>query len=137
MKIRKVKFERHPIFGDLELDFTDKSGKVIDTIILAGENGVGKSVLLNTFFELANLNVHPGKNNEKRFFEIQFSNTEIDYLRDVDGISAQFMKGFENNSLQIAIDYNIKDSWDQIGVRGKFADNSGEMKLFSGFFSNL
>ena len=57
MKIRKIEFTNHPIFGGLTLDFTDATGKIINTIIIAGENGVGKSLLLNTIFEFSNLNL--------------------------------------------------------------------------------
>jgi len=47
MKYRKLFFENHPIFGSACFDFTDATGKTVDTIILAGENGCGKSFLLS------------------------------------------------------------------------------------------
>jgi predicted ATP-binding protein involved in virulence len=47
MKIRKITYTNNLIFGDLELDLTDSNGKTVNTIIIAGENGVGKSLLLN------------------------------------------------------------------------------------------
>ena len=40
MKIRKIRFENNKILGDIEFDFTDANGKVIDNIIIAGENGL-------------------------------------------------------------------------------------------------
>ena len=46
-KIRKIKFQEHPIFKNLELDFCGKDGKALDTIIFAGENGTGKSTIIN------------------------------------------------------------------------------------------
>lgn len=52
-KIQKVKFINHPILGNLELDFCGADGKAVDTIIIAGENGVGKSVLLNSLYGIA------------------------------------------------------------------------------------
>lgn len=54
MKIRKLKFTEHPILGSLELDFTNSNGNTIDTIIIAGENGVGKSALLNEIYNIYN-----------------------------------------------------------------------------------
>ena len=53
MKFRKVTFTNNPILGSVCFDFTDASGKTVDTIILAGENGCGKSYLLsflNSYF---------------------------------------------------------------------------------------
>lgn len=49
MKIRKVKWNNHPILGNLELDFTDPiSNLPYDNIVFAGENGTGKSTILKT-----------------------------------------------------------------------------------------
>ena len=36
-KIRKISFTKHPVLGNLSLDFCDAEGKCVDTIILAGE----------------------------------------------------------------------------------------------------
>lgn len=47
MKYRKISFTNHPIFGNASFDFTDVSGNTVDTIIIAGENGCGKSCLLS------------------------------------------------------------------------------------------
>ena len=52
-KIRKVKFIDHPILKNLELDFCGKDGKAVDTVIIAGENGCGKSSVLNTLYGIA------------------------------------------------------------------------------------
>ena len=66
MKIRKIEYTNHPIFGDLKLDFTDKDGKTLNTIIIAGENGVGKSLLLNNIFDFSNLTLDDENRDEKR-----------------------------------------------------------------------
>ena len=47
MKFRKISFNNNPILGSVSFDFTDATGKTVDTIILAGENGCGKSYLLS------------------------------------------------------------------------------------------
>lgn len=52
-KIRRIKFENHPILKDLELNFCDSNGNVVDTIIFAGENGTGKSTVLNELYSIA------------------------------------------------------------------------------------
>lgn len=45
--ITNVKWKNHNILGNLELDFT-KNGKACNTIVIAGENGTGKTTILDT-----------------------------------------------------------------------------------------
>lgn len=54
IKIRSITFEKHPILGNLHLNFCNKDGSAADTVILAGENGSGKSTVLNELYKLAN-----------------------------------------------------------------------------------
>lgn len=52
-KIVSVKFKCHPVLGDLYLDFRGPDGNAVDTVIFAGENGVGKSTILECLYEIA------------------------------------------------------------------------------------
>lgn len=54
MKIRKIKIGNNQILGNLDLDFVDKNGKLINNIILAGENGTGKTYLLDLIHNFMN-----------------------------------------------------------------------------------
>lgn len=49
MKIRKLELEGYKVFDTLELDFTDPEGNTLDTVVLAGVNGCGKTSLLDLF----------------------------------------------------------------------------------------
>ena len=51
-KIRKVKFKNHPVLQNLTLDFCDNKGHAVDTVILAGENGVCKSTIINELYKI-------------------------------------------------------------------------------------
>ena len=51
-KIRKIVFHEHPVLKNLSLNFCDSEGKCIDTIIFAGENGTGKSTIINSIYTL-------------------------------------------------------------------------------------
>lgn len=56
MKITKVKWRNHPILGDLELDFINATtGEPFDTILFAGENGTGKTSILETISTFLNM----------------------------------------------------------------------------------
>lgn len=46
MKIRKLIIKNYKIFDDVEFDFTDAEGKTLDTVVLAGVNGCGKTTVL-------------------------------------------------------------------------------------------
>lgn len=47
MRIRTIRFHSHPVLGDLQLDFTDAAtGRAFDTVVIAGENGTGKTAVL-------------------------------------------------------------------------------------------
>lgn len=46
--IRKIKWKNHKVLGNLELDFSRSDGGIYNTIILAGENGSGKTTILES-----------------------------------------------------------------------------------------
>ncbi len=52
MRIRKIKYENHKVLGNIELDFTDSTGEAEDIIFLAGENGCGKTTIINDIFNI-------------------------------------------------------------------------------------
>lgn len=121
MKIRKITFEKHEIFGDLEIDFTNE-GKTVNTIILAGENGVGKSLLLNTIFEFSFMGLTNEPRNEFRHFEVEFSDNEIEILKAKINPTVQNKMVFENNLCLITINKNIGANWTQISIKEKKSD---------------
>ncbi|TGM60095.1 AAA family ATPase [Leptospira meyeri] len=124
MKIRKITFENHPIFGNLNFDFTDKNGNTIETIIFAGENGVGKSLLLNTIFNFSNYNLENSKRDEKRMFELELSEEEVNKLKSSENHKHSFNRPLKNKIFQINFNFNIINSWNQISINAFASDNS-------------
>ncbi len=51
MKIEKIKFNNHNIFDNLEINFKNKEGNVLNTIVIIGENGSGKTTLLKCIYD--------------------------------------------------------------------------------------
>ena len=52
---KKIKWNRHVSLGNLVLDFTKLDGTPYSTIVLAGENGSGKTTVLSTLSTFLNL----------------------------------------------------------------------------------
>ena len=56
MKIKKIEIKNNKILKDISVDF-EKNGKIIDTIVVAGSNGSGKTTFLesiwNYFLDMA------------------------------------------------------------------------------------
>lgn len=84
MKIRRLVTKNDYVLGDLELDFTDEKGDVVNTIILAGENGVGKTRILELLHNFAN---HGLRNRLSQFqnsiyeVEIELSDDEFKSIK--------------------------------------------------------
>jgi len=118
MKIRKIQLENHPILNNLDLDFTDKNGNTVNTIIIAGENGVGKSLLLNTIHEFSLHTLSTIARNEKWLFEIQLSDEEISFLKEIPGHKQYLSQAITKNIIQIELNFNLVNTWDQVKIRG-------------------
>lgn len=93
-KIKRVQFKNHPVLGNLCLDFCNLEGNPVDTVIIAGENGTGKSTLLNMLFSAINYSVREeikivvdigGQEIEFDYHYGSGSNSEIMFIRDSSG----------------------------------------------------
>ena len=103
-RIRKIKFENHPILKNLELNFCDLNGKVMETIIFAGENGTGKSTILNELYKIASHKVDSPmevefEDDNNFTFKLKYyfreSNTKKNiWAKDLNAI--EYIEGWEN-----------------------------------------
>ncbi|NLZ74862.1 ATP-binding protein [Candidatus Falkowbacteria bacterium] len=82
MKIRSIKFDKHNIFGDLFFDFCDDFGNPYDNIFLIGENGTGKSLILNLIYQLSRDYLFSLQYNQEPGIEIdiQLENFDRDFI---------------------------------------------------------
>ncbi len=110
MKFRKLSFENHPIFGNLSFDFTDKDGKTVDTIIIAGENGCGKSVLLNELYQYNPANF-VNKKECVVLSEIELSQIEEKIIQE------KIKRPLTSNIITIKQDFSKKNYWEQSKVK--------------------
>lgn len=121
MKIRKLKIKNYKVFGDVEFDFTDKDGNTLDTVVLAGINGSGKTSVLeilkkifddtnsaqkNTLFENlkdASIEVEFQLKDENHVVKYSF-NSITDYLNEKMYLNSIFTK-FKSNTKQTLLYY--------------------------------
>lgn len=102
MKLKSLKFTNHSILGDLELDFTDRQGNIVDTIIFAGGNGCGKTTLLGEIFKLClcQKDIAPDEEIEYTLLlEGHDSEIILKDQKDIDGLSLLTIKHCYNESL--------------------------------------
>lgn len=118
MRFRTIAFENHPILGTISFDFTNSDGKAVDTVIIAGENGCGKSVLLNELF-----NYNPAMIADSRIgiilAEIELSPSDKRLIQGNQNFTLNHLPPIYGNIISIKQDFSIKQSWDQISVSYK------------------
>ena len=94
--ITAIKWNNHSILGNLELNFTKKDGTAYETIIFAGENGSGKTAILETISTFLNLEtIEPFK-----YIKYSINNTEyeIQPLKPHENLGLHIRKNLSANS---------------------------------------
>lgn len=82
MRIRKLKWKNHNVLGNLEIDFTNPlTGKPSNIVILAGENGTGKTTILETLSNFLNL----GSFNDFEFIDYRINENDYKAIHTSDG----------------------------------------------------
>lgn len=118
MKFRKVTFKDHPVFGSICFDFTDASGKTVDTIILAGENGCGKSLLLS-FLNSYNPNSTAKNLGFTLRVEMELTNEDLAILQKDKLFLNSFGADFTGNIVTFIHDTVFKDDNSRVEYKTK------------------
>ena len=114
MKIKSIEFHDSPVLGDFRIDFTDTSGQPVDTIILAGENGCGKSSILQAVYEMSRLDViNVPSSKEVRTFAVELSADELGVLKDHVRTKEHF-GDIKGSDLRITYDLSLHRIHDQV-----------------------
>lgn len=112
MKFRKITLKNHELLGNLSFDFTDKYGKTIDNIIIAGENGCGKSVFLKEIFQYKpNASTYYIDKFEKMTTEIELNDSEIKSLMSMPAIVRRNIKRIYGNIIKIEQDFSPNSTY--------------------------
>ena len=115
MKFKSITFENHPILGNCHFDFADVNGNSVDTIIIAGKNGCGKTVLLNELFEYNPTTIINTKVGIVKA-EIEFNHEELSSINNQPAIKDIFPKGIPTSTICIIQDFSILRNWNQVKV---------------------
>lgn len=120
MKFRKITFNNHPILRSVSFDFTDAQGRTVDTIIIAGENGCGKSLLLS-FLNSYNP-VTPAKQLGYTLrVEVEFSDDDIKLLNENKDFLNVLGQRFSGNIVTFVHDTTFRDD----NPRAEFINKNG------------
>ena len=122
-KIKRIKFKNHPVLNNLELNFCDINGNAVDTVILAGENGTGKSTVLDVLYKMSLYSVdceftveleNEGKSLTLRYyFKTSDNGNGFLYVNDGKGLDAMIIsseaeKRYKFSGLFSDVDINFK-----------------------------
>ena len=123
MKILKIELHNNLFFKDTTFDFCDEKGKPFNNVVIAGENGSGKTQFLNLIYDLSlfDPNMNLGKT-EKRVFHIRLTKEEVNRYKEK-------MKGaaLESPTSNFKITFDgSKEKWEKIDIQYEFENASGK-----------
>lgn len=117
MKLKRVKFEDHPRLGNLSLEFANHNGKATNNIILAGENGTGKTAILEAIADIANISLSNGVLKTKIDAVYEIDRNEADLIfrsRPLDDDLGSSYKG--DLELHLQIDRSKAHTWSKYSL---------------------
>jgi len=125
VKIAKIKIVNDRVLGNIDFDFTNEDNQIVNTIILAGENGVGKTRLLDIIYRFTNgtLRESINRTDEIYTFEIEFNENEIKELIE----DKNFFINSENNISRNRFVFTINCKQQQNPCKIEYLDQSGNV----------
>lgn len=130
MHIKKISLKNHSIFEDIEFDFCDSNGIPFDTVLFAGENGVGKSTFLNMIFDFFNEPIRSSPTTGISEYTILLTEEEIAILFEESAIfKSKYQKGY-GNEINIKVDNSIIHNYEAFEICT--LDESGNRILLNG-----
>ena len=114
LRIRKITFKNHSVLGDLSLDFCNSNGKAVDTIIFAGENGCGKSSIMNAVY----FSLNSGMRN---ISHIEWEYNGINHYADMQ-LSKYGLIGSDDTGKSVGGSVSLSSFFSENAIRGIFSD---------------
>ena len=143
MEILELKLRKHPILGDQDLKFSSVNGEAYNMIILAGENGVGKSSVVEIIYDFCSLKIPKLTKGEIReitiyldFREInsiRYPGEEIPSLKELNGDS-KIILGFDESDLNHREHFYLKTSKDKKNYCSQFLSNKHAKRILGSIY---
>ncbi|MCL1701191.1 AAA family ATPase [Lysinibacillus sp. Bpr_S20] len=130
MKIKSINIVNNPILGNLNLNFCDTNGMPFNTILLAGENGTGKSTILNIIYNIINLEPPRIVTDEKQTFVFELNEDEIKGLCASEQLKNIIGRNSSKNELTITKDFSFGNNW--YGLISSISQEDGDPIPFDG-----
>lgn len=109
MRIKRLKIYKNVILGDIDISFMDNNMNTKNQIFLAGENGCGKTTLLDTIYEfVSGIGINRKECNEINEFTIEFSEEEINILKTNRNLRYYFEELAKGCDVVFRVDYSQK-----------------------------
>lgn len=123
-KIKSVKYKKHPILGNLVLDFCDLSGNPVDTVIIAGENGTGKSAVLESLFRAVCFNSSFNDDSEELELTVSLDGTDrtLTYSKRSGMMYINDGKGLNNTPSAVKEKYPFKAIFSDVDINFKSSE---------------
>jgi predicted ATP-binding protein involved in virulence len=80
LKIEKIKISSYKVLQNFEIDFTDKDGNILNTIVLAGVNGSGKTTVLELIKDSFDLEFRFNTDDDCINFDINDNRDVLNYI---------------------------------------------------------
>ncbi len=125
MKLRKIDFINHNVLGDLEIDFC-VDGAPSSTILIAGENGTGKTSILNSIYQLSQIQPNLVTDGEKITYSISLSPIERELISKHPN-STLLNNQIIDSDIEIEIIGQGRKDWNRVKTRGSFQGRSINM----------
>lgn len=124
MKIKKIILKKHAFFGDIEFDFTNSRGQIANNIVLAGENGCGKTQLLNVIFDFSRIPTDGIVSDEEREFIVSLSPSEIELINSSLDDKHKLIEF--NGEMVITQNFNAQPNyWSRVVAYYQYTDETG------------
>ena len=109
MRINSIEINNNIVLGDMSISFVDENMKIKDIIILAGENGCGKTTLLDIIYNFISGNCVNSEDtrNEINKITVEFSDYEIEKLKS-STILNHYFNSLDGKEVTFIMDYNLR-----------------------------